>query len=187
MNKLLSSLLFASIALVGCTTSTTTNSPLNFSYGVAKTGDFSFLPQSGVVTYSWRSDSPVAHVSKEYDADYYLNVIKAQIDQVLASKGYVAVSDGHAATMHLDFGIATENAMNDEQIFESTQIATGIQGDSQKGEKGSIYIAVFDSVGAFPRWRALAQGPTDQRVKDSEEREELKNLIGSMLDDLPPR
>lgn len=182
-------LVLTSLALVGCTTTTKPAAPLNFSYGVAKTGDFGFLPQSGAVTYSWRANLPVARVSEDFDAEHYLSVIKAQIDEVLTSKGYIAVQDGQAATMHLDFGIATETAMDDEQIFASTQIKTGVQFDAtgQKSEKGSLYIAVFDSVGAFPRWRALAQGPTENRIDNPEEREELKNLIGAMLDDLPSR
>ncbi|GMQ48181.1 hypothetical protein [Vibrio sp. 10N] len=189
MKHVLTSFVIASLAMVGCTTSTKPVAPLNFAYGVAKTGDFGFLPQTGMVTYSWRTHSPVAKVSEDFDADHYLSVIKSQIDEVLASKGYLAVQDGHAASMHLDFGIATETAMNDEQIFESTQIKTGVQFESptQNGEKGSLYIAVFDSVGAFPRWRALAQGPTENRIDDPQEREELKNLIGAMLADLPPR
>lgn len=189
MKYALMTLVLISLALVGCTTTTKPAAPLNFSYGVAKTGDFSFLPKVGVVTYSWRIDSPVAKVSEDFDAEHYLTVIKAKIDEVLTSKGYIAVQDGHAATMHLDFGIATERAMDDEQIFASTQIKTGVQFDAtgQKSEKGSLYIAVFDSVGAFPRWRALAQGPTENRINDPKEREELKNLIGAMLDDLPSR
>lgn len=179
-----------SLALVGCTTTTKPTAPLNFSYGVAKTGDFSFLPQSGVVTYAWRSDIPVARVSTEFDADRYLVVIQQQIDEVLAEKGYVLVQDEQSATMYLDFGIATESAMADTQIFEQTQIATGIQASEQgsnHAEKGSLYIAVFDSVGAFPRWRGLAQGPTENNIEDPKEREELKLLISGMLKELPPR
>lgn len=190
MNKLLPCLIIVSLVLVGCTTSTKPASPLSFTYGVAKTGDFSFLPAAGVVTYSWRTDVPVAHVSEEFDADHYLNVIKAQIDAVLADKGYIEVQDEQAAFMYLDFGIATESAMGDDQIFESTQIATGIQVNEQTkeaGEKGSLYIAVFDAAGAFPRWRALAQGPTKNRINDPQEREELQTLIASMMDDLPSR
>ncbi len=50
-----------------------------------------------------------------------------------------------------------------------------------------LYIAVFDSVGAFPRWRGLAQGPTENNIEDPKEREELKLLISGMLKELPPR
>lgn len=189
MTKKLSLLLIAGLALVGCTTTAISPQP-NLSYGIATTGDFSFLPAQGVATYAWRPDSAVARVSDNVDGEKYLKVIKHLIDNELASKGYIQVSSSQRPNMFMDFGIATESGMNDQEIFESTQISTGIKVDAEpgeEGEKGSVYVAAFAPVGDFPRWRVLAQGPTEGRIDDPNQQHEMERIITSMLNLIPSR
>ncbi len=182
-------LLIAVFALIGCTTTTTSPQP-NLSYGIATTGDFSFLPTQGAATYAWRPDSAVAKVSNGVDGEKYLKVIKAMIDKELANKGYIQIPPSQYPNMFMDFGIATESGMNDQEIFNSTQISTGIKLDAkpgEEGEKGSIYVAAFAPIGDFPRWRVLAQGPTTGRIDDPTQQQEMEKLIDAMLNLVPAR
>ncbi|MCL9776882.1 DUF4136 domain-containing protein [Vibrio methylphosphonaticus] len=178
----------SSLLMMGCTT--VTPPPAHFSYGIATTGDFSFLPASKPNTYSWKSDAAVAHVSEEINAKEYISVIQSLIDQELSNKGFVKVAPSQSPQMWMEFGIATESKMTDDDIFASTQISTGIQveaGPGENGEKGSLYIAAFAPLGDFPRWRVLAQGPTERRIDDPELRAEMEQIIGSMMKNVPTR
>ncbi|MFA0086958.1 hypothetical protein [Vibrio sp. 10N.261.51.F12] len=175
-----------SLLLMGCTTVTPPQA--NFSYGIATTGDFSFLPASKPNTYSWKADAAVAHVPSKVDAREYIAVIQELIDNELSKKGFVRVLASQSPQMWMEFGIATESKMTDDEVFESTQISTGIQVDAkpgEKGEKGSVYIAAFAPIGDFPRWRVLAQGPTEQRIGDPSQRDEMEDIIASMMRNVP--
>lgn len=187
MIKTLTFALAMTLSLTGCTTATTAPK-VNYSYGIATTGDFSFLPNQAVSTYAWKKGPVVARVSSELDGDRYLAVIRSLIDNEMAQKGYIKIDASQSPSMLMDFGIATESKMNDQEIFKSTQISTGIQvaaAPGEKGEKGTIYVAAFAPNSDFPRWRVLAQGPTEQRVDDPQEHEEMQRIISLMLNTVP--
>ncbi len=80
--------------------------------------------------------------------------------------------------------------MNDQEIFESTKYLPVLrcrQNLVRKGEKGSVYVAAFAPVGDFPRWRVLAQGPTERRIDEPSQQHEMEKIITSMLNLIPSR
>ncbi|MCJ2376788.1 hypothetical protein LNL84_08060 [Vibrio sp. ZSDZ34] len=178
--------IFLLAILAGCTTQTTAPS---YSYGVVTTGDFSFLARNHNYTYAWQPGEAVAKVPDTIDADVYRAAIRQAIDEVMRVKGYSLTHWETGPAMLIDFGIATESGMTDQEIFDKTQISTGIQVSAEpgeRGEKGTLYVAVFDPIYELPRWRVLAQGPTESdNLSRPEDKKELQQIISSMLRPIP--
>lgn len=181
--KWLFALAFA-LVLSACTT--TTKPTNNFSIGLVTSGDYQFI-RSGAKTYAWHPDSGKTYVDKDVSKKTIRHVFNDAISQSLAEKGYMRVSLKQQPDFIVGYGVAVESALNDQDLYEKTQLSTGIPASDFNGseEKGTIYIAMYNYPLMELKWKSLAQGASAPELDPEKNEDRIKTYVDRMLKEMP--
>ncbi|WP_164683987.1 DUF4136 domain-containing protein [Vibrio maerlii] len=171
--------------LIGCTQQATLPS---VQYAVAQSGDVQFLKQ-GLKHYAFAPKTGTAFTRDSQLGEQASQVFSQHIEDVLTEKGYVRVDNPASAQFIVAFGLASSDALDDEQIFQRTQLDTGVTQFPIDGEltrdKGTFAVAFYTPKNALPFWRALAQAATDGDASNTEWQERTKQIVGSVFNQVP--
>lgn len=176
---------FSSV-LVGCVQ---VEEPKPYSYGVVQSGDFSLL-ESSAKTYAWLPDTGLVYSENSASDNRTTSHLFAEkIEQVLQEKGYRRVSSVGMADFLVAYGLASDEALNDDQVFKRTRLSTGIEQFSYDGEnanqKGSFAVAMYTQNGSLPFWRGLVQGASNMKMSDEEIDARAYQVVSSVFSQLP--
>lgn len=140
-------------------------------FAIAISGDVNAI-QHNATKYAWHPQSGNAYANQGYDLPSILSEIQSAIESEMEAKGYQRVGLYDSPDFLMGYAVATEAVINDQEIFSSTLLSTGINSESYSEDfiKGSIFIGIFDSNALNLRWRALAQGEASHPDSSVEER-----------------
>lgn len=175
-----------SILLAGCVTSAN-NTPISSNLSLLTTGDLSFLT-SNTRYFAIHPAISKAYVTDNIDSTKLMSQFETAITEQMVNKGYQQVSYTQSPDVLIGFGIATESQLSDERILSKVGLSAGLitEGvDNRKYEKGSVVIALFTPNQQLPKWKALAQGLTEQDRSDDNKQERINKVIQSMLKSVP--
>ncbi|PMG05587.1 hypothetical protein BCV00_02100 [Vibrio breoganii] len=179
--------LFAvAFALVLSACTTTTKPANNFAIGIVSSGDYQFI-RPGAKTYAWHPKSGVAYVDSGVSKKTLKHVFNEAIGKSLAEKGYQRVSLQQQPNFIVGYGVAVESALNDDELFDKTQLATGIPASdfSDSEQKGTIFIAMYNYPLMELKWRALAQGASAPEMDPENSQDRIKSYVDTMLKEMP--
>ncbi|OEF91769.1 DUF4136 domain-containing protein [Vibrio splendidus] len=180
----------AQLALIaiGLTACTTQELPPTHNYGVVTSGDFEFM-KHGVMTYSWHPESEQVYLSQKYDETVVTDLVRESIQEQLSNKGYQLKQDG-VGDVVVGFGLAEESELNDESIFDTIKLSTGVpfyDGEGKVAEKGSLYIAFFVPNSEVVQWQALAQSGIQTDLEPSERKQRATGFVEMLFRRIPER
>ncbi|GEM77948.1 DUF4136 domain-containing protein [Vibrio superstes] len=179
--------LFAiAFALVLSACTTTTKPANNFAIGIVSSGDFQLI-QPGAKTYAWHPKSGVAYVESGVSKKTLKHVFNEAISKSLEEKGYQRVSLKQQPNFIVGYGVAVESELNDDDLFDKTQLATGIPASDfgNAEQKGTIFIAMYNYPLMELKWRALAQGAAAPELEPEKSEERIKSYVDTMLKEMP--
>lgn len=181
------SILCLTLLLTACvTTKQLTN---NLAIGMVSSGDFQFI-KPATRTYAWHPNSGQSYVDEnDINKKTLKHMFNDVIEQTLSQKGYIRVELEQLPDFIVGYGVAVESSLSDNEIFEKTQLATGIPAEDfhDKNEKGTIVIAMYNYPLMELQWKILAQSGASPEW-DIEHRElQIKEYVDRMLQPMPPR
>lgn len=182
-------------SIVGCTT-VEPMPPRPYSYGLVQSGSFEFITPT-MKTFAWRPNTGKIFVNSEQSTASLSHLFSETIANVLVEKGYEFVevdelgNSGREADFYIGFGLASDEGLTDEQIFQKTQLSTGVASFSVDGQlashKGSVVIAMFAPNGTMPFWRGLSQRGTGLKIDEDQVEQRVNAMVNMMLNDVPDK